>query len=40
MPFSFLGVKECVLGLHFVAKPEIDKVLYHQYHLHKLKGAS
>jgi hypothetical protein len=31
---------ECVLGLHFVAKQKIDKVIYHWYHLHKLKGAS
>jgi hypothetical protein len=39
-PFLCWEFKNVSWVLHFVAKPKIDKVLYHQYHLHKLKGAS
>ncbi len=36
MPFVFVGVKECALGLHFAIKRGSDDVLYPQYHSRNL----
>jgi hypothetical protein len=40
MPSFFVGIKEHSLGLHSIAKPRMDKVLYTKYQLKKLKGGS